>query len=233
MEGLASPKEREARMKQEQYNRCNDMGDRLKLLFILKIITSVLNILLMVFVANSSLFAGMGGESIQDVITSAKATVLAFELISLVIGIVYGVLTMRMGKYMSEFSSAGLFTIIDAAITFAYDYTGANILSLIAAAFGILYVMRFSEGMKSSLRGFSVSNSVDTMLACDWDRFKSMNIKMLIVLGICLVVMLIPFVNLLVLPVLLVVAIGAVVLHIWELILMYRSSVSMKSYVPV
>ena len=232
MEGYMIPNEREARMKQEQFERCNDMGNRLKLLFILKIITTVMNILFMVFVTRSSLVAGLAGGALSDVIMSAKVTVLTFELITLGLGIVYGILTMRMGKYMSEFSAAGLFTIIDALITFAYDYTGANILSLIAAAFGILYVMRFSEGMKSSLRGFSVSNSVDSMLACDWDKFKNMNIKMLIVLGVCLIVVLIPFVNLLVFPVLLLAVVGAFVLEIWELILMYKSSVSMKNYVP-
>ncbi len=233
MEGFASPNEREARMKQEQFNRCNDMGDRLKLLFILKIISSVLNILLMVFVANSAAVLALIGADVETVITSAKVTVLTFELITLGIGIVYGILTMRMGKYMSEFSSAGLFTIIDALITFAYDYTGANVLSLIAAAFGILYVMRFADGMKMSLRGFSVANSVDSILACDWEIFKNMNIKMLIVLGISIIVMFVPFVNLLVLPVLLIVVIGAFALEIWELILMYKSSVSMRNYVPV
>ena len=233
MDGMISSNEREARMKQEQFNRCNDMGDKLKLLFVLKIITSVLNILLMGFVANSSTVLVRLGSDMDAVITSAKVTVLTFELISLGIGIVYGILTMRMGRYMSEFSSAGLFTIIDALITFAYDYTGANVLSLIAAAFGILYVMRFSEGMKNSLRGFSVANSVDSILACDWDKYKNMNIKMLIVLGVCLVVAFIPIVNIILLPAVLVIAVAAIILKIWELILMYKSSASMKAYVPV
>ncbi len=233
MDGMISPNEREARMKQEQFNRCNDMGDKLKLLFVLKIITSVLNILLMGFVANSSMVLVRLGSDMDAVITSAKVTVLTFELISLGIGIVYGILTMRMGRYMSEFSSAGLFTIIDALITFAYDYTGANVLSLIAAAFGILYVMRFSEGMKNSLRGFSVANSVDSILACDWDKYKNMNIKMLIVLGVCLVVAFIPIVNIFLLSAVLVIAVAAIILKIWELILMYKSSASMKAYVPV
>lgn len=233
MQRYNMPNETEVRMKKEQYARCNDMGNRLQLLFVLKIITTVLNILFIGFVTLSSLATGAASSALQDVITSAKVTVLAFELITLGLGIVYGVLTMMMGKYMSEFTGAGVFTIIDALITFAYDFTGANILSLVAGAFGILYVMRFSDGMKISLRGFSPSFSVDSGLALDWDKFKSINIMMLIVMGICLIVALIPVVKLIIIPVALIILVGAFILEIWELILMYKSSVSMKNYIPV
>ena len=93
--------------------------------------------------------------------------------------------------------------------------------------------MRFSDGMKISLRGFSPSFSVDSGLALDWDKFKSINIMMLIVMGICLSVALIPVVKLIIIPVALIILVGAFILEIWELILMYKSSVSMKNYIPV
>ena len=223
----------ENRMKQEQVNRCRDMAGKLKILFFIKIASIVMVALAMASTINTAVVMGTMGVSESVAMASFNAIALVFVLASLALGIVYGVMLMAMGRYMPEFSGAGLFTIISSVLSTIHDFTGHNIFNILSIVFSILCIMRFADGMKTALSGYSVNNSVDSELAYKWGEFKALNIKMLIVTGVCVVVAIIPIINLLVILPLLIVLVVAVVLSIWQLILIYKSSVSMNEYVPI
>lgn len=189
-----------------------DMARKFMYLFIIELLLTVSSVL----------------SIILAVVNLEPMIVIYFGIGAFVITILYAVILFLLGKYDYEFSLAGLFCILAQLFTlirlFVPD-TAMNILiSLIGSVFSILYLLKFANAMSSRFL------PVDLTLSDSWESYRKAYIYLISITCACVVFALIPFINILAGIVSIICALAAIGFLFWMLVLLYKSSVSMKAF---
>ncbi|MBO4635675.1 MAG: hypothetical protein J5685_00875 [Clostridiales bacterium] len=214
--------ERESFMRLEEMKGYRELASKTQFLFWLSIGSIVLSVGTALGLLTDMASAG----SAEQAARSASSLAIAIAVMSLGVGLAFSFVTMGMGKQNTSFRTAGMYYLISSLISFAYDLSGNNIVRLFASALAALYILKFSLAMNESL------HSVDNILAESWDKFRTAYFIMIGASILCTFIAFIPIIGLLALLGIFACAIAAIVLQIWEIILLYKSAAAFSSYMP-
>ena len=213
----------------ELLSKHRDMGANLNLMFWIKIAGIIITIAAVVVSLSTLMKPLMNRASDSEVVTAANSvvsSVIITAALLTVIEVIYGILVMMMGKVSGDYTKAGIYYIIHAALYFLYNFTSFSILQVASAVLEILFVLKFAYAM------YETFYSVDSILAMTWEKYRSFYAYLLIAMAACYALAMLPFVGFVAIFVLPFVTIGSIVVKVWELILLYRSAVRLKTYIP-
>lgn len=217
--GKVQMNERERLIQTELRARAGELGSKLKTLFGLQI--AILGFAAIAFIV--ALCAS--GDTAED----AFWIILFSAIASLVCSVIYCVTLMSMGKYDDEFSGAGALFIAAAICSCIKSIFGTgngigSLFSLISSALSIGYMLKFSTGMINSFQ--AICNG----MADDWESYKKAYLVATIGSIASVVVVFMPGLYGLGMLGSLCFAIMGIVVGIWMIILLYKSSVEMKAF---
>ena len=163
---------------------------------------------------------------------------LCFGVFSHFINIIYSIVLFLLGKYDSDFGFAGLINIVETLITFINrfcPFSGMSRLffSFLAIILSFYHFQKFSDAMSSRFL------PVDISLSNSWDSFHKVN--RFIVIAVSLVYYSLTMISsdqyfylkskILIFCVICLIVICLFSILIWDLILLYKSTVTMKAFV--
>ena len=200
------------------------MGNKIGILFKLQIAMLIVGlvIILLSVLAGVIMFVTNGSTLIVYLIIVPAA------LITLGLGIYYGVTLISMKEYDERYSTAGVLYIIYAILNSIHDFFSnsdglGNFINLIGAVVAMISLMFFINAITEDVAPF------DGYISESWNLFKKTYIGMVIGLGVGLCLTLIRFFGLAMLVIGICTILGLVV-GIWQIVLLYKTSESMKRY---
>lgn len=189
-----------------------DMARKFMYLFIIELLLTVSSVL----------------SIILAVVNLEPMIVIYFGIGAFVITILYAVIHFLLGKYDSEFSLAGLFCIISQLFSFIKLYvpdTAMNMMiTIVSLVFSALYILKFANAMSSRFL------PVDLSMSDSWETYRTANIYLISITCACLGLAITPFIKFLAGIVSIICALAAIGFLFWMLVLLYKSSVSMKAF---
>lgn len=198
--------------------KCADMSVKFNYMFIIKIAILIITALTM---AASIAVAFLHVPALGVVIT-------VFPFIKLLADIFYVVLLLFLGKHLNDYKIAGILFIVNSLLELLknlFSQSELNVaISILSAIFGLLFVLTFSNAMISAFE------RVDLNMTSSWESFRKANIIIFSGILICAVGVFIPILNYIVVFAVFIFAIAAIIVGIWELILLKNSSKIMKSF---
>lgn len=194
-----------------------DMSKKFMIVFIILFIIAFSNIVTIVI-------------AIQN---KSTLVALCFGVFSLFINVIYSILLFLLGKYDSDFSFAGLINIVETLISFInrfIPFSGMSRLffSFLAIILSFYLFQKFSDAMSSRFL------PVDISLSNSWDIFHKVNRFIVIAVSLVYYSLTMQYYNLksniLIFCVICLIVICLFSILIWDLILLYKSSITMKSF---
>ncbi len=156
------------------------------------------------------------------------AVLVCYSIAAFVLNIVFAIIHFLLGKYDSEFSLAGLFCIISQLFSFIKLYvpdTAMNMMiTIVSLVFSALYILKFANAMSSRFL------PVDLSMSDSWETYRTANIYLISITCACLGLAITPFIKFLAGIVSIFCALAAIGFLFWMLVLLYKSSVSMKAF---
>ena len=206
----------------ERISRCSIFAKKYMQMFLILIGGVAANVLLLII-------ANIASKN-EDLITGAATIMIVISAVYSVFAILYGVILMGLGKYHLEFKSAGIYYILSGvceAVRYSTSGWASFFFSLLAAVFSVLYILKFAVAMSNSF------DKVAMYMAVTWETFKKAFIYVYAGIVGCTLLGFFPILNILAAIVLIVLLIAAVILSIWQIILVFRSANVMKQYATV
>jgi len=212
LNNLVPENEMEARYLRERQNDLRTMGNLYLALFGCLIGTIAASIFARIYVSFASSLA------------SLIRVALFVSIFALACGIGYAVVLFFLAKYQRDFKIAAIAYAIAEGLSFLKSFSSdwSTLISLVVAGLQIFYIMKFCDGMMASF------DTVDLVMSGTWQTFKKWYLYMLYATLVVTAAMILPFLGLFALIGAFVLAVGAIVLSIWQLILLYGSGKRMK-----
>jgi len=223
-DSITADREREEKLMQDKRERCHKRGKLYFVLFWLSVLgTPVIVVLALI----GGIISGVV-DALYDSMSVYYLVIGGISLISLAAGIVTAVMLFILGQDESCFKAAGIayifvniFNVIAEFVPEGFINTILKLLTLVAELF---YLFEFINGSIFILAG------VDDYIASSWETLKKVFIYLFIGLAACIVLMFIPFINVLALIVLVIAAIGSIGVLIWEWVLMFKTARALKNF---
>ena len=167
------------------------------------------------------------GSRFSDFYTQTRIIMIIIALAYVVIAVLYGLILIGIGKYHIDFKTAGIYYMISGvceAINNSTTGVAAFAFSILGAVFSVLYVLKFATAMSNSF------DNVASYMAVSWETFKRLFTYVYGGIVICTLLMFFPILNILAAIALLLLALAAIGMSIWQIVLVLRSSNVMKQY---
>lgn len=214
--------------KRDEYlkRQANVMGNKVMLLFKLTIFSIVMvlaSIVVMLFIA---VYTVMYGGSEQIVMYAAwGVAILAF-----IINLIYGGVVISMKEFDGKYITSGILYILGQSLSLAKNILGeyeslslyASLASLASSIVLLIALFFFVNAIKDDVASFN------SYLSGSWEGFKKANITMVVitVIGVALAI---------ILPglggfVLFIGALIAIIISIWQIVLLYKTGKSMLAF---
>lgn len=214
--------------KRDEYlkRQANVMGNKVMLLFkltILSIVMVLASIVVMLFIA---VYTVMYGGSEQIVMYAAwGVAILAF-----IINLIYGGVVISMKEFDGKYLTSGILYILGQSLSLAKNILGeyeslslyASLASLASSIVLLIALFFFVNAIKDDVASFN------SYLSGSWEGFKKANITMVVitVIGVALAI---------ILPglggfVLFIGALIAIIISIWQIVLLYKTGKSMLAF---
>ncbi|MBR6383867.1 MAG: hypothetical protein IKS56_07790 [Lachnospiraceae bacterium] len=214
--------------KRDEYlkRQANVMGNKVMLLFKLTIFSIVMvlaSIVVMLFIA---VYTVMYGGSEQIVMYAAwGVAILAF-----IINLIYGGVVISMKEFDGKYLTSGILYILGQSLSLAKNILGeyeslslyASLASLASSIVLLIALFFFVNAIKDDVASFN------SYLSGSWEGFKKANITMVVitVIGVALAI---------ILPglggfVLFIGALIAIIISIWQIVLLYKTGKSMLAF---
>ena len=203
----------------ERISRCSVFSKKYMQMFLILIGGVAANILM-------TIIANIASRN-DDLIIGAATILIAIAVAYSIFSILYGVILIGLGKYHLEFKSAGIYYML-AGVCEAVRYSTSGLanfsFSVLAAVFSVLYVLKFAVAMSNSF------DKVAMYMAVTWETFKKVFIYVYAGIVGCTLLCFFPILNILAAIVLLLLLIAALLVSIWQIVLVFRSANVMKQY---
>ena len=187
------------------------LGKRFMVMFIISVVSVGLSV---ITILNAYVF-------------SNPQIVFSFGAIDLALSIAYVVMLFLIGKYNENFTHAGVAYILAqiASVVKSLILTQVGTLfSLMASALSIAYIVKLCTGMEDCF------NQVDAYLAETWVSFKKAFLIITIASIACVLLVFVPILSFLAVIGALFCSIAAIVISVWQFVLLYRSSKTMTDF---
>ena len=218
--------ERELKLQQERKERARGLSKKLNTLFVV----SILGLILLGLIIVTAIYGTVAIRE-YDVDKAEKAVTMLrlFAIGAIVLAVVQGVTLLSMKEYHDDFGSAGglfIFSEIMSLLRYLIGTSSglSSFFSLIGSVLSILFILQFCSAMIASFQ------AINNGMASDWESFKTVYFVGTIGSIISIVVAIMP--GLAVLGVLGVYgfAIMLLIVSIWRIVLIRRSSQEMLYY---
>lgn len=204
--------ERERQMRAMEREQAVVLGSRFKLLFIIHVAS----------------VAASFASYVATYLEAGFGVIAVISGISLAMSILFAVILFMLGKYNGEFTMAGLTFIMAQIATFCQSISPSGVsmmFSIMAAALSVGYVIKFTSGMEACV------TPADGYLAESWEKFRNYFIYVTIFTVCCTVLVFFPgILKVLAAIGILLAAIVALILSVWQIVLLYRSANTMTAF---
>lgn len=205
--------ERERQIQTALRERCAVLGKKFQILFWISILSVILSVLMFVLA-----YA-----------TQSKGVVTVFAVIAIVLGVIYAATLFTLGKFIENFKLAAITYILLQISDFIKQISSSNffaytIFSVASLGLGIGYVLKYTYAMEESII------SVDGYIADSWASYRKAYIGVMIASLICVIMAFAPAFAFLAMIASVILSIVAIVLSVWQLVILYRSGKRMIEF---
>lgn len=205
--------ERERQIQTALRERCAVLGKKFKILFWISILSVILSVLMFVLA-----YA-----------TQSTGVVTVFAVIAIVLGVIYAATLFTLGKFIENFKLAAIAYILLQISDFIKQISSSNffaytIFSVASLGLGIGYVLKYTYAMEESII------SVDGYIADSWASYRKAYIGVMIASLICVILAFAPAFAFLAMIASIILSIVAIVLSVWQLVILYRSAKRMIEF---
>ena len=214
--------------KRDEYlkRQANVMGNKLMLMFKLTIFGIVMSLASIVLMLTIGVYAILySGSSEQIIMYIAYGVV----IVAFIIQAIYGGVLISMKEYDGRYMTSGLLYIFAQACTVVKEFLSetslswvAGFASLASSILGLISLLLFVNAIKDDIAPFN------SYLSGSWEGFKKVYIGMIVITVIGVVVaFLIPGLGTLILAIS---GLLALILSIWQIVLLYKSGKAMLAF---
>lgn len=205
--------ERERQIQTALRERCAVLGKKFQILFWISILSVILSVLMFVLA-----YA-----------TQSTGVVTVFAVIAIVLGVIYAATLFTLGKFNENFKLAAITYILLQVSDFIKQISSSNlfastIFSVASLGLGIGYVLKYTYAMEESFL------SVDGYIADSWASYRKAYIGVMIASLICVILAFAPVFAFLAMIASIILSIVAIVLSVWQLVILYRSAKRMIEF---
>ncbi len=206
---------------EERLSRCSVFSKKYMQMFLILIGGVAANILL-------TIISNIASKN-EDLIEGAAMIMIGISAAYFVFAVLYGVILIRLGRYHLEFKSAGIYYMLSGVCeAVRYAISGSTMASLffsiLAAVFSVLYVLKFAVAMSNSF------DNVAMYMAISWETFKKVFIYVYAGIVGCTLLSFFPLLGILAAFALIALVFVAIIVSIWQIILVFRSARVMRQY---
>ena len=206
----------------ERVSTCSMLSKKYMQMFLILIGGVALNII-------STILTRLAAND-YELYVDMRVYMIIIAVVSAGLSVLYGLILLGLGNSHMDFKKAGLYYMIYGAFTaVANSTTGmANMaFAILAAVFSVLYVLKFAVAMSNSF------DNVASYMAISWESFKRVFMYVYGAIVVCTLACFFPVLGLVAAFVLIGLAIAAIGVSIWQILLVLRSSQVMKQYANV
>ncbi|MBR3057723.1 MAG: hypothetical protein IKG93_07095 [Clostridiales bacterium] len=205
--------ERERQVQIDLRQRCAVVGSRFNLLF---------------WISIGSLIMSLASTIIIYLLKSMDALKWA-QILGFVTSVLFAVVLFSLSKFNDNFQAAAIAYVFAQGCSFVQNMAGSSaglsiVFSLASSLLSIAYVMKLTTGMEECF------NVVDGYMADSWASFRKAFVVVMIITVACVILAFVPILNLLALIGSLGTVVAAIVLAIWQLVLLFRSAETMLRF---
>lgn len=165
-----------------------------------------------------------------DIVVDLKVVTITVAVLSAALSVLYGLILLSLGNQNLDFRTAGFYYVLYGACNSVSNSTGGMakvFFTIIAAVFSVLYILKFAVAMSNSF------DNVASYMAVSWESFKKVFMYVYAGIVICTLACFFPILNIAAAVCLLILAVAAIGVSIWQIALIFRSSQVMKQYANV
>ena len=207
----------------ERQNNCREYSKRYMQMFIILIANVFFNIIGLILSRVGANDAQFRKDTFVFSVVVAIGSVVCYVL--------YGLVLIMLSHYNMDFRPAGTFFILSGICQATSRVIPNNTLylftSLAASVFAVLYVLKFASAASTSF------DKVALYMSSSWETFRKVYMYVYIATAAASILIFMPVLGLIMIYALLALAIIAIGLEIWQILLLLRSSVIMKQYSSV
>ena len=204
---------------EEKVARCTVFSKKYMTMFLILIGGIALSVVTLILTAL--------GLSFSSFRSSVSTILVIISFLSFAISVGYGLVVYSLGNYHYEFRAAGLFYMLNGAMSALYNSVGGTlgfVFEIVAAIASVMYMLKFATAMSASF------DNVATYMAITWETFRKVYTYFYYAVIILTLGSFVPVLGLIAAVGLLVLSVVAIALSIWQIILILRSSRVMKQY---
>lgn len=207
----------------ERENNCREYSKRYMQMFLILIANVVFNVI--------GLILSRVGANDEQFRKDTFVFTIVVAIGSVVCYVLYGLVLIMLSRFNMDFRPAGMFYILSGicqALTRVVPNATFNFFIAIAqSVFAVLYVLKFASSVSTSF------DKVALYMSSAWETFRKVYMYVYVALAGATILLFMPVLGLIMIYVLLALAIAAIGLEIWQILLTLRSSVIMKQYSSV
>ena len=219
-DSINSDREREEKLMEDKRERCHKIGKLYSVLFWLTVLGTPI-----------ILVVSLVGGVVAGLLDSMELAYLVIGLISilaLAAGVITTIVLFVLGKEESSFTAAGIAYILLTLFNTASEFLPEGVIKKVAEVLGLIaamfYLFKFINGSYYILAG------VDNYLASQWESLKKVILYFIIGIIACVILVIIPIIRVIALIALVIAVFGAIVVLIWEWVLMFKTARALKNF---